>query len=302
MAQTAAALDQRFSIPGKAAITEGNGELPTVRIDTDQCTGEVYLLGGQVTRWKPTGAHEVLWLSQHSLFTIGKAIRGGVPVCFPWFGAKADDPKAPSHGFVRNREWQLESVEAGAGGVTTSLATRSDAETKKLWPGVDFELRLNATFGPQLTIELQLNNTGTEPLRAEEALHTYFTVGDSREISIAGLDSTDYLDKTDGNTRKTQSGAVRITSETDRVYLGTTRDVEILDPVLNRRILVTKKNSRNSVVWNPWTEKAHSLADFGDNEWTQMLCVEPCNVGANSIELSPGQKHSVSLRISVSGL
>ncbi len=301
MPETAAALAQRFSIPGTASIVEGNGGLAAVRVNTDQCSGEVYLLGGQVTRWKPAGAQEVLWLSQHSLFTVGKAIRGGVPVCFPWFGGKADDPKAPSHGFVRNREWQLDSVSARDDAVTVSLLTRNDESTKKWWDA-DFELRLNASFGAQLALQLQLSNRGSQPLRAEEALHAYFTVGDSRQISLAGLDSTDYIDKTQGNVRRTQSGAVKITAETDRVYLGTTHDVEILDPVLNRRIRIAKQSSRNSVVWNPWTEKARSLSDFGDDEWPQMVCVEPSNVGSNAIELGPGQQHTMDMRISISAL
>lgn len=300
MPDTAAALDKRFSIPGKATVTEGNGGLSTVRVTTEQSSGEVYLLGAQVTRWKPVGAQEVLWVSQHSLFTVGKAIRGGVPVCFPWFGGKADDPKAPSHGFVRNREWQLDSISAIDGLVTVSLITRSDDSTKQWWPA-DFELRLNAHFGAQLELDLQLTNTGTQSLRAEEALHAYFTVGNSREIAIGGLDSTDYLDKTDGNSRKTQSGSVRISSETDRVYLGTAHSIEILDPVLNRRIVIEKTSSRNSVVWNPWIEKARALSDFGDDEWPRMVCVEPSNVGTNSVELATGQQHTMSVRIGTSG-
>jgi glucose-6-phosphate 1-epimerase len=301
MPETAAALDQRFSIPGIAKVTEGNGGLACVRVTTPQCSGEVYLLGGQVTRWKPAVTEEVVWMSQHSLFQAGKAIRGGVPVCFPWFGAKGDDPKAPSHGFVRNHEWQLESLSAGDGAVTVSLLTPDDESTKKWW-AADFELRLKAIFGAQLSLELQLTNTGQASLRAEEALHAYFTVGDAREISVVGLGSTDYLDKVENYARKTQAGAIKFTSETDRVYLGTTQDVEILDPVLKRRIRIAKHNSRNSVVWNPWVAKARSLSDFGDDEWTQMVCVEPSNVAENAVEVAPGQQHTMSVRVSISGL
>ena len=301
MPETAAALDQRFRIPGTAIVIEGNGGLPAVRVTTEQCSGEVYLLGGQVTRWKPTGTGEVLWLSQHSLFQVGKAIRGGVPVCFPWFGGKADDPKAPSHGFVRNREWQLESVKANGAEVTVSLLTRSDSTTKAWW-SADFELRLHATFGAQLRLELQLINTGRQPCRAEEALHAYFTVGDTRKIHVNGLESTDYIDKTDGNKRKSQSGPVTIGSETDRVYLNTSHDVEIVDPVLKRSIAISKTNSLNSVVWNPWIEKAHSLSDFGDDEWPQMVCVEPSNVAASAVEVAPGQQHTMGFSVSTARL
>jgi glucose-6-phosphate 1-epimerase len=301
MPESAAALDQRFRIPGTVVVTEGSGGLTTVRINTEQCSGEVYLLGGQVTRWKPAGAEEVLWLSQHSLFQVGKAIRGGVPICFPWFGAKADDPKAPSHGFVRNREWQLESVKAHGGAVSVSLLTCSDPSTTPFW-SADFELRLLATFGAQLTLELQLTNTGSQPVRAEEALHAYFTVADPRQISISGLESTDYIDKTEGNALKTQSGETKITSETDRVYLNTLHEVEILDPVLKRRITIKKENSLNSVVWNPWIEKAHSLSDFGDEEWKQMVCVEPSNVAKHAVLIPPGRQHTLRVAVSTARL
>jgi glucose-6-phosphate 1-epimerase len=239
------------------------------------------------------------------LYKVGKAIRGGVPVCFPWFGAKADDPKAPSHGFVRNREWQLESIAGDGGNVIVTLLTRSDDSTKPFWP-TDFELRLRASFGQQLRLQLQCSNTGSQPARFparfEEALHAYFTVGDALQAGVNGLDGTDYLDKTDGNQRKSQSGAVKISAETDRVYLDTAAPLEIHDPVMKRRIRIEKENSRNSVVWNPWSEKARALADFGDDEWTGMMCVEPSNVAANSVEMAPGQQHTMGVTISVSGL
>jgi glucose-6-phosphate 1-epimerase len=289
-------LNDRFALPGLATITAGHGGLARVSITTPQCEGELYLLGGQVTRWKPTGQQEVLWLSRHSVYKVGKAIRGGIPVCFPWFGAKADDPKAPSHGFVRTREWELESVASEADAVIATLLTRSDSSTQPLWPG-DFELRLRARFGAQLTLELEVRNTGKQTLRAEEALHAYFTVADVRRVDISGLDATAYLDKTDSNTRKTQSGNVQIASETDRVYLDTTRNIEIIDPLLHRRIHIRKQNSLNTVVWNPWVEKAHALSDLGDDEWPTMVCVEPSNVGAHLIELSPGQQHTMTITI-----
>ena len=293
-------LQRRFAIEGLANIVEGQGGLPSVRITTQACDGEVYLLGGQVTRWKPADSDEVLWLSQHSLYRVGKAIRGGIPICFPWFGARAGDPKAPSHGFVRTREWELESITANDS-ITVTLLTRSDDSTKQLWPA-DFELGLRATFGAQLTLQLEFRNTGKQSAHFEEALHAYFTVGDVRQAGISGLASTDYLDKTDSNARKSQSGDVHISSETDRVFLDTTRDVEIHDPNIHRIIRIQKQNSRNTVVWNPWIEKARSLSDFGDAEWPSVVCVEPSNVGANSIEVAPGQQHTMQLTISCSSL
>lgn len=284
-----------------ATVFSGSGGLAAVRIDSPKCTGELYLLGAQVTRWKPEETDEVLWLSEKSNYFVGKAIRGGVPICFPWFGAKADDPKAPAHGFVRTREWDLESISQENDNVTVTLRTRSDESTKHFWPA-DFELHLRAAFGRQLELTLKLTNTGLQSARAEEALHAYFHVGDVRQCEVHGLDGTAFLDKTDGNNRKLQSGDVTISSETDRVYLDTAHDVTITDPVLRRRILIHKQNSRNSVVWNPWIDKARALADFGDDEWPHMICIEPSNVAANAVEVLPAQQHQMAMMISVSAL
>jgi glucose-6-phosphate 1-epimerase len=200
---------------------------------------------------------------------------------------------------VRNREWELESIARQGDAVAVSLLTRSDEAGKQYWPA-DFELRLRAIFGPTLRLELELKNTGSSPARFEEALHAYFTVGDARQVSVSGLDKTGYLDKTDGNQRKQQDGEVKITAETDRVYLDTSTSLEIHDPVMKRRIRIEKENSRNTVVWNPWVEKSRALSDFGDDEWQQMICVEPSNVAANAVEVAPGRQHTMAVNISAS--
>ena len=289
-------LNERFGLPGTAVVVEGNNGLTAIRVTTPQADAEIYLLGGQVTRWKPPGFGEVLWLSGHSNYTVGKAIRGGVPVCFPWFGARAGDPRAPSHGFVRTREWRLESIARTGDGISVAVVTTNDSSSQLLWPA-EFELRLRAIFGSQLTLQFELTNTGEKAIEAEAALHAYFTVGDVRETLIQGLDQTEYLDKTDSNSRKMQSCDIRISSETDRVYLDTEREIEIHDPVLKRRVRIAKQRSRNTVVWNPWIEKAHSLADFGDNEWQHMVCVEPANVGSNVINVAPREQRTMTVRI-----
>src|SRR6266700_1338059 len=138
--------DGRFDIPGVAQVVEGNGGLAKVRISCPEATGEMYLHGAHVTSWKPSGADEVLFVSSQSRWEDGSAIRGGVPICFPWFGGKADDPKAPAHGFVRTKAWQLEPIAKAGGAVTVSMFTESDESTKKWWPA-DFRLVHRVTFG-----------------------------------------------------------------------------------------------------------------------------------------------------------
>ena len=146
MAGAIAGPDRRFEIPGTAQLVEGNGGLPKVRITSREVAGEMYLHGAHVTSWKPAGRKEMLFLSAQSRWEDGRAIRGGVPICFPWFGDKAGDPKAPAHGFVRTKTWQIESIAQVDDAVTVSMFTESNENTKKWWPA-DFRLVHRATFG-----------------------------------------------------------------------------------------------------------------------------------------------------------
>ena len=283
---------RRMEIPGIVEIVEGNGGLPKVRITSPTCAGEMYLDGAHITSWRPAGREEVLFLSRQSRWEDGHAIRGGIPICFPWFAHKADNPQAPDHGFVRTKAWRLDSIADSAGEVIVSMSTESDETTKKWWPA-DFGLVFRAAFGKELSLELVVTNTGRTSLCFEEALHAYFRVG-SIEVARARIpDALRYIDKTDSHRTKTQFGDIMLASETDRVYLDTRDEIELEDPVLQRRVRVAKENSRTTVVWNPWTQKAHSLADFGDDEWLQMFCIEPSNVSGFAVDLAPGQQHTM---------
>jgi glucose-6-phosphate 1-epimerase len=293
-------LDRRFDIPGIAEVVEGNGGLPKVRITSSQVAGEMYLHGAHVTSWRPAGEEEVLFLSSRSRWEDGRAIRGGVPICFPWFGDKADDPKAPAHGFVRTEAWQLESITQTGDAVTVRMFTESDENTRKWWPG-DFRLIHRVTFGSELSLELLVTNTGTTSLRLEEALHAYFRIGEIKETRVRGLNGIHYLDKTDSYQNKLQQGEIAIASETDRVYLDTTGAIELEDPILHRRTRISKENSRTTVVWNPWSQKAGSMSDLGGDEWKRMICIETSNVADFAVDLQPGQQHVVKAVIRVTG-
>lgn len=296
MSTSIADLNSRFQIRGAATVVEGNGGLPKIQITTPNALGEIYLHGAHITSWKPAGAEEVLFLSPHSLYEEGKAIRGGVPICFPWFGAKADDAKAPAHGFVRTRSWQLEAI--GQSGEEVIMSTASDDSTRAVWPH-DFRLEYRVVFGTELLMELTMTNTGKSPLRFEEALHAYYSVGDVTKASVSGLDGVQYLDKTDSMHKKTQSGDITITAETDRVYVHSAHALELYDPPLLRRLAIEKEESRSTVVWNPWMEKARALADLGEDQWKSMLCIEAANVGGDAVELAPGEQHMMTARARV---
>ena len=294
-------LDRRSGIPGIAQILEGNGGLTKVRITSPASVGEMYLHGAHVTSWQPAGTEEVFFVSSKSRWQDGIAIRGGVPICFPWFGDNRDDSKAPAHGFVRTKSWQLDAIALTGHAVTVSMSTGSDEGTKQWWPA-EFRLLYRATFGIELSLELELHNASTAPLRFEEALHSYYRVGDVRTARLEGLDGVHYLDKTDAYRENVQQGDVVIAGETDRIYLNTPGAVEMRDLVLRRRIRVDKENSLTTVVWNPWADKARGMADLGDNGWTQFLCIETSDVLGSAVEVAPGQQHRMKAVIRVAGL
>ncbi len=293
-----AELDGRFGIPGVARVSDGNGAMPRVQITSSLCEGELYLHGAQVTSWKPAGADEVLFLSSKSRWEEGQAIRGGIPICFPWFRAKVDDPQAPAHGFVRTKAWQLESIVENGSGVAVTMFTESDEHTQRWRPG-EFRLVHCAMFGSELSLELVCINTGTTPLRFEEALHTYNRVADIQDVRLQGLDAVRFLDNTDSNSERVQRGDVAIASKTDNAYLNTENAVDLSDPNMRRRIRLRKANSLTTVVWNPWRDGAQGLHDLGDGEWRQFLCVEASNILGSAVNLAPGQEHRMNAILSV---
>jgi glucose-6-phosphate 1-epimerase len=280
-----------------ARICEGNSGLPRVQIAGARAEGAMYLHGAHVTSWKPAGNDEVLFLSTKSRWQEGQAIRGGIPICFPWFRAKIDDPKAPAHGFVRTKSWKLESIVEDESGVVVSMSIESDEQTRRWWPG-EFRLVHRVVFGPQLTLELVCTNTGKTGLQFEEALHTYNRVADVGNVRLQGLDTVHFLDNTDSNTEKVQHGDVKIASATDIAFIGTQNDVDLIDPGLRRHIRLRKADSLTTVVWNPWREGAARLRDLGDGEWTQFLCVEASNILTTSVSLAPGEEHKMTAVLS----
>jgi glucose-6-phosphate 1-epimerase len=290
------------ALPSSIRLVGGDDTLPAVEVATRLAAARVHFHGAHVTRWQPShAAAPVLWLSKHSFFQRDKPIRGGVPICFPWFGPHPSDPRAPAHGFARISEWTLvEAQESSAG--TLLLGFSLDQRDLPLPPREQygFHATYRVILGAELTMTLEIENTGADLFRFEDALHTYFTVGDIERVAIAGLESTDYLDKTAGSERRTQPDEpVRFSSETDRIYVETSAVCVVHDPVLQRRIVVSKDGSRSTVVWNPWIDKARAMPDFGDDEWRGMVCVETANVGDAAVRLEPGQTHTMSATVSV---
>lgn len=294
-------LNDRFGIPGLVKIEPGNGGLTRIVVTSPLAGAEVYLHGAHVTQFQPAGQQPVLWMSRSSWFEPGKPIRGGVPICFPWFGPRANDPKSPAHGSARLREWTIDSIAKGsAGEVVIALSLRTDAATRALWPH-DVTLRHVITIAAGLTMQLEVANTSQASIRFEEALHTYLTVGDVKQISLEGLGGTTYLDKAGGAMQRVQQSdpIIRFTGETDRVYFDTQATCVVTDPALKRKIEIAKSGSNATVVWNPWIAKAKAMPDFGDDEWPGMVCVETVNAMQHAVELAPAAKHTMTAMVRV---
>jgi D-hexose-6-phosphate mutarotase len=230
----------------------------------------------------------------------GKAIRGGVPLCFPWFGPKAGDKAAPAHGFARLLAWELGDVTRGDGGaVRATLRLAANEYSRRFLPN-DFEAVFAVTVDARLHLELIVKNTGNAPMTIEEAFHTYFAVGDVRRVSIHGLEGAPYVDKTEAFARKPGEAApLEISRATDRIYLDACGDVTLDDPAWGRRIVLTKARSATTVVWNPWVDNAKSMTDFGDDEWTAMVCVETANAMGDAVTIAAGEQHVMSATIDV---
>jgi glucose-6-phosphate 1-epimerase len=293
-------LDQRFGLAGIAQVVSGNGGLPKIEINSPDASAEIYLHGAQVTSWQPAGADEVLFVSEQSHWEDGKAIRGGVPICFPWFRAKADSLEAPAHGFVRTKSWRLESITNIQDAVVVSLQTESDETTRKWWP-FEFSLIQRITVGASLKLELTVTNTGQTPFQFEEALHTYNRIGSIATAHVSGLAGVAFLDNQDGNQVKLQTGDLQLTGPTDNAYINTLGAAEVLDPILRRTIQLKKQGSHTTVVWNPWQQGASSLADLRDDEWQQFVCVEASNILSSIVHLAAGEQHTLVANIHVSG-
>jgi glucose-6-phosphate 1-epimerase len=277
-------------------LTSGKGGLPLVKICTPWSEAEIYLHGAHVTHFQKNGEPPLIFMSAKSHFIAGEAIRGGVPVCFPWFGSRAG---GPSHGFARISKWELAETSAAKDGAVTLRLRLPNVVLMPEWQALRTEFIV--TVADTLTMELiATNSSADQTLEIENCLHTYFQVGDIAAVSITGLQGASYVDNAgDGHGALKLDGEplLRITRETNRLYQDTAGPVEIRDESLKRMIRVEKFNSNSSVVWNPWTTQKMP-DDFDPAEHARMVCVEAGNIKRNKIYLAPGK--SSALRVVLS--
>jgi len=300
-------LNSQFAIPGALTFAPGSGGLIAARVATPACTAEIYLHGAHLTAWQPAGHAPALFLSERSTFTAGTPIRGGVPIIFPWFGARTATPQSPrtdgpSHGFARTSLWKFAFATLVGDDLHLTLTLAPDETSRSL--GFDnFQLAYKLVFGSELHMRLTVANQAQAPLHFEEALHTYLAVGDATQVQIRGLANTEFLDKTDNFQRKRQTEEVlTLTKETDRPYLNTAATVTLDDPVLRRRITVAKSNSLTTVVWSPWAAATAKLPDMDPEGWRTMTCIETANAAENAITLAPHKAYAMEARLWVEEL
>lgn len=296
MIQDLATLNTSFALANTLRFADGAPGLPVAEINTTLASARVALQGGQLLAWQPAGHKPVIWTSKAAVFEPGKSVRGGVPVCWPWFGALAGQT---AHGFVRTRMWQVRATSIDAAGqVVLRLGISDDATTRAIWNHA-FDLELVVTVGQTLNLALISRNTGDAPMQITQALHTYFCTGDIAHTTVQGLDGTSYLDKVQDFAVCQQLGSVHFSAETDRIYTHTTTDCLINDTANTRVIRVAKQGSTSTVVWNPWSEREKSIADMAPGEYQQMLCVETCNAGPDQVTVQPGGTHVLAANISM---
>jgi glucose-6-phosphate 1-epimerase len=314
--QSLADLNEHHVVEGASWVSGPGG--PILEVKNDQCEARVSAYAAHVATWNPRIAgpdgralsRPGLFCSPKTLWGGGKAIRGGIPVCWPWFGPRTDGPDggdpqplgkpSPAHGFARTRPWHVERVElADNGRVEVTFLLVSDDDTLALWPHA-FEARLVASLGTTLNTTLEVKNVDDSAFDYEAALHTYLTVSDVEKVKITGLEGTQFIDKVDGGKQKHQGReALQLSGETDRVFLNTKGTIVVDDPGLGRTLRVEKSGSSATVVWNPWLVKATAMADLGGDAWRSFVCVEAANVRPAPVPLSPGATHAMSTRVVV---
>ena len=291
-------LNDEFGIKGQLAFRDAGDGFIVIDIDNSHCTASIAVQGAHLMTWTPKGERPVIWMSPVAKLAHGKSIRGGVPICWPWFGAHATESSFGGHGFARTVDWDVIGTEALDDG-STQISFAIANINREQWPH-QAPAEIHMTIGLVLEMALVTENQGEETITVGDALHTYFCVGDVSKTTIRGLADCDYIDKVGETARRKQAGDISIASEVDRIYLDQGQDVVIEYPVLERESRIGKQGSHSTKVWNPSIDKTLSMGDFGsDDGYLGMVCVESANADADVVQLAPGESHNLWVRYSV---
>jgi glucose-6-phosphate 1-epimerase len=287
-------LNIEYGIAGQLEFVKGSGGFPFIRISNRSATALISVYAAQVLSFQPAEEYEdLLFLSQKSYYDEGKAIRGGIPVCWPWFGSDSGDLKRPSHGFVRNGLWTVSGTEAITDYETkVKLRFPETVQSESCWQQA-FALELEISVENTLTLELITRNTGDQLFSITQAFHTYFQVGNISQVRILGLEDTNYFDKLDDSMQKRQKGEVTVTEEVDRIYTGVQNELIIDDSAFDRRIRIVSTSNKTAVVWNPWSKSSAKMPDLEHDDYQHFICVEAGNLVTDVVEIPPGNEYSL---------
>lgn len=287
-------LDDKFSIEGEVGFAELEGDLAFITVSNKYADADICLYGAHVTSFRPQNAMDILWLSPESFFEVGKPIRGGIPVCFPWFGPHKTDPEKPQHGFGRLMYWEVVSTASRPSGETEiALQLCSSDETKLYWES-DFCAEMLIVVGPKLEVTLKVTNTSAKSFEYSCALHSYYNISALENISIEGLRGTTYYNQLTGEHDIQEEELLTIQDSLTRHYLNTESTVVIEDGVFRRRIKVEKSGSKVTTVWNPGEETCAAIADLPDDAFHAFVCVEATNAFEYPVRLNPGETFETS--------
>ena len=281
-------LEQLQNLCGSESISidENSGDYPIIVIHNDDAEARIALHGAHVLSYIPQRQQPVIFTSQEAIYREGKAIRGGIPLCWPWFGAHPSESSQPSHGHARTAFWRLEKADSDGDISTLTLSFGHG----------DLAAVVTISVGVSLEVSLTTTNTGSETSTIGGALHSYFQVSHIENVSLTGLDNIHYTD-TLTDTAEVQQGEIKIDEEIDNIYHDSTDTITLYDKQWNRSIVVEKTGSLSSVVWNPWIKKSQSMADLGDDEYLNFVCIEAANAATDTYLLEPGESHTLSTTI-----
>ena len=276
-------------------ITQNEIGLKFITIDNRLASAKIALQGAHIMQWKPHDIkNEVLWLSSNTRYMHGRSIRGGVPICWPWFGAHPTDGSFCPHGFARVILWRINEVidlENGATKVTFVMLPTPEVNRQLSY---QFNLEFSITIGSSIHLDLKTTNLSEQPFLIGEGYHTYFQISDIENIEVTGLENKIYSDKARGYKKFTQEDQIKFDAEFDRVYLNTKDTCVIHDKGFDRKIIVQKENSESTVIWTPWDKKVKTMVDMGtEDEWKKMICVESVNALENSVMVYPNESHNL---------
>jgi glucose-6-phosphate 1-epimerase len=290
-------LEREFGITNSVSVTQKAPDYPVIEVDNEYAKASIALHGAHVMEFQPRGADPVLWLSRDAVYSEGKAIRGGIPICWPWFG-RHPGGELPAHGFVRNRFWQMESSEQLDNGATRLVMSIGDDDKSRSMWDYRFRLRLTIVVGNELSLSLEMENLGSSSFTITGALHSYFNVADVSKVDVLGLEGVEYIDQLLGH-KAIQAGPVRFDGELDRIYYPARANEIVRDYQLKRDILLKKMGSFSTIVWNPWVAKAGLMTNFEQGGYRNMVCVETANAADDIVQLLPNEPHVLGVVISV---